>query len=210
MSVAPKSKIPKPVQKPTLLFIRHEETRMNKQKLLRGQQNPPLNAQGLQAAKQTAQKVASYPLAHIYSSPLKRAHQTAQAVSDATNKTPITHADGLKPWDYGFLTGQPDNDENRGIMRHYQEHPDQQVPQGESYGQFLNRFGDAVRKLRDGVKQNPGRPVAVVTHSRNLYALRHVLDGKSSIPTHGGFPPGTITKVEFDDNRPNGFTMSKL
>lgn len=203
----------KPIDKPTLLFIRHGENSANRDhRELPGwgdAEDSTLDPKGQAEIEAAANKVKDYPISHIYSSPLKRARQTAQIVSKTTG-APVTHAQSVGPWDYGVMTGQPDNEESRKVLQHYMSRPKLQVPKGESYGDFLQRFGGAVQKLRAGVEQNPSQAVAVVTHSRNLYPLKHILDGKSSIPVTGGYDPGSVMKVEFDPAAPDGFRMSKL
>lgn len=63
-----------------LYFIRHGETVWNTQAKLQGKSDIPLNEKGVALARVTGEALADVPFAAIYSSPLKRALQTAQLV----------------------------------------------------------------------------------------------------------------------------------
>ena len=64
-----------------LYFIRHGETVWNTQAKLQGKSDIPLNEKGVALARVTGEALADVPFAAIYSSPLKRALQTAQLVA---------------------------------------------------------------------------------------------------------------------------------
>lgn len=66
-----------------LILIRHGETDWNVEGRYQGQADPPLNQQGLAQARQLAQKLRGVGLDVLYSSPLRRALQTAQILAEA-------------------------------------------------------------------------------------------------------------------------------
>ena len=66
-----------------LILIRHGETDWNVEGRYQGQADPPLNQQGLAQACQLAQKLRDVGLDVLYSSPLRRALQTAQILAEA-------------------------------------------------------------------------------------------------------------------------------
>lgn len=205
------------LNKPTVFFARHGETEMNKEKLLRGWDNPPLDKNGIEEAKQAAQSLMQYPLYHIYAGDLQRTRQTAHIISVKTH-TAVTHIGSLRPWNYGKLTGKPVNAETHALLQWYQDHPDEKVPGGESYGDFIKRYSIPVQAARSWALKHPHKAIVLVTHSRNLYPLRRMLGDKTApIPVHEtastkvGMPgkeePGSVWKVEFD---PDGsFEISK-
>lgn len=87
-----------------LHLIRHGQTAWNAQKRLQGQIDIPLNEQGLAQAEQVAQEFEGYSLGGIYSSPLQRAHQTAQAINRShQHSIQLHHA--LQESSYGSLDG---------------------------------------------------------------------------------------------------------
>ena len=65
-----------------LVLIRHGETDWNVEGRYQGQADPPLNAHGVAQSKELAEHLEIYGLDFLYSSPLKRAAQTAQIVSE--------------------------------------------------------------------------------------------------------------------------------
>ena len=64
-----------------LVLIRHGETDWNVEGRYQGQADPPLNARGLEQARRLAEKLEGQGLNLLYSSPLKRAAQTAEVVA---------------------------------------------------------------------------------------------------------------------------------
>lgn len=203
--------------KPTVFFVRHGETEMNKENLLRGWDNPSLDKNGIDEAKQAAQTLKKYPLYHIYAGDLQRTRQTAHIISVATH-TAVTHIQSLRPWDYGVLTGKPVNAENLAKLQYYQDHPDERIAKGETYNTYIKRYSATVQAAKNWVMKHPGQALVLVTHSRNLYPLRRILGDKNApIPIHEtnsktvGMPgkedPGSVWKVEFS---PDGkFEISK-
>lgn len=205
------------LNKPTVFFVRHGETEMNKENLLRGWDNPSLDRNGINEAKQAAQTLTKYPLYHIYAGDLQRTRQTAHIIGVKTH-TAVTHIGALRPWNYGVLTGKPVNAESLATIQYYQDHPDEKVPKGESFNTFLKRYSVPVQAARSWALKHPHKAIVLVTHSRNLYPLRRILgDAKAPIPVHEtsskfmGMPgkeePGSVWKVEFS---PDGkFEISK-
>ena len=67
----------------TLLLIRHGETDWNIEGRYQGQADPPLNLKGLRQARRLAEEMSTVDVDVIYSSPLKRAFQTAEIVANS-------------------------------------------------------------------------------------------------------------------------------
>ena len=65
-----------------IILVRHGETDWNREGRFRGRANVRLNQEGLWEADTTAQRIAgSWSPVAIYSSPIERAHQTAQIIA---------------------------------------------------------------------------------------------------------------------------------
>jgi len=89
-----------------VLMARHGQTDSNVEGRVMGQRlDDPLNEAGLQQARELGESARSLALDVIFSSPLKRAHQTAEIVSHYCN-APIILRDELKERDYGSLSGK--------------------------------------------------------------------------------------------------------
>lgn len=66
----------------SIILIRHGETDWNVEGRYQGQADPPLNNNGIEQAQILAERLVSYQIDLIYSSPLKRASQTAEIISE--------------------------------------------------------------------------------------------------------------------------------
>ena len=86
-----------------LYLIRHGETQWNKQKLLQGKTDNPLNENGLQVAKMTAEGLRSVSFDAVYSSPLSRAYETAWLVTEG--RYPIVTDKRLEEIGFGVYEG---------------------------------------------------------------------------------------------------------
>ncbi len=73
--------------------------------VLSGRSEIALNAPGIAEAERLAARLAGEPLAGVYSSPRRRAWQTAEAVAGRHGLS-VTRADGLDEIDFGRWTGQ--------------------------------------------------------------------------------------------------------
>ena len=64
-----------------IYIIRHGRTVWNEKKLLQGSRDIELNEEGREVAKQLGETLKDIKIDRIYSSPLKRAYETAQLIS---------------------------------------------------------------------------------------------------------------------------------
>lgn len=86
-------------------FIRHGQTDWNVEGRMQGHTDIPLNATGLQGAKDAIAKLHGLGLHRIISSPLSRAHQTAIIIADALN-LPLELDPNLKERSFGSYEGK--------------------------------------------------------------------------------------------------------
>jgi len=63
-----------------IILARHGECEGNIKGMFRGRTDFPLNERGLIQARDLAKELKNFPLKHIYTSPLSRARQTAEAI----------------------------------------------------------------------------------------------------------------------------------
>ena len=88
-----------------LILVRHGETEWNKQRRIQGcRSDTRLNQKGLEEADRLAAALRKERIDAIYSSPMKRAAETAQIIADAC-KLPVHLANELREIDAGELDG---------------------------------------------------------------------------------------------------------
>lgn len=85
-----------------MYVVRHGQTDWNKENILLGSTNRPLNQTGIEQAYKLKEKLKDVKFDHIISSSLERAAKTANIVS---NNGKIITNDNLKERDYGKLEG---------------------------------------------------------------------------------------------------------
>lgn len=85
-----------------IYIIRHGQTTMNRRQVLQGRSDHPLNEDGIKQAQYAAAALSGLFFDHVFTSPLKRAVQTAQIV--APDVEPVID-DRLIEMDYGPYEG---------------------------------------------------------------------------------------------------------
>ncbi|MBE6876335.1 MAG: histidine phosphatase family protein [Ruminococcus sp.] len=89
-----------------LYVTRHGLTAFNAEERVCGATNLPLTETGLHQAEEMAQNALAFgDIERIIASPLLRAQQTAQTVSDVLH-LPIETDNRLREWDYGSFEGK--------------------------------------------------------------------------------------------------------
>ncbi len=88
------------------VFLRHGETESNRRRLTAGMTDVTLNATGWQQARAAASALIGRNITALYSSPLKRALETARCVAEALD-LPIVIVPHLAERNWGALEGKP-------------------------------------------------------------------------------------------------------
>ena len=185
-----------------LLFIRHAQSTGNMEKRMQGHGEFPLSALGVQQTEKLAQRLLEegWLPTHVYSSPLRRAAQTAQilvdavqtaplpaAVSDlidATVETPwdeetpppiaIAYADELKEFQNGIfqgLTWAEAMAQYPELCQALEASPDWLlIPGAETLADARSRAGQFIQRLLQ--THHNGDRVWIVTHS---WILQHLI-----------------------------------
>lgn len=154
-----------------LYVVRHGETDLNSQERYGGQMNVPLNETGLKQAKILAEKIKEIEFDIMISSPLLRAVQTAQVISEmcdipySINKSFIERNLGV----YEGLTNQEIQFQYPDLfVRNVTRQIDDAPTGGETIRQFDNRILEAVKQLKN---QYPCHNVLLITHG---FVIRHI------------------------------------
>lgn len=80
----------------TIILVRHGDTDWNVEEVFRGRADIELNETGIEQARLLAKYLESVPIEAVYSSPLKRALETARIIAGFRN-IDITVCPGAKP-----------------------------------------------------------------------------------------------------------------
>lgn len=154
-----------------ILAIRHGETTWNVDSRIQGQLDIGLNDLGRRQAERAALHLADEGLDAIYSSDLKRAHDTAQALARRSGAALRTDA-GLRERCFGVFEGrtfaQIDAQWPELALRWKRREPDFGAPGGETLVEFYARCVAAASRL---AAAHAGQTIALVTHGGVLDCL---------------------------------------
>jgi alpha-ribazole phosphatase len=159
-----------------LLLCRHGETARKAHGRCHGRLDVGLSALGRRQAVALAAKLATEELRAAYTSPLRRARDTAEVVAARYRLTPIS-VDGLSEIDLGRFEGLTYEEAERrfpNVYRQWMECPLRvRFPDGEDYDALLRRTAAAIEEICGG---HQDETVAVVTHAGPLRALLQPCD----------------------------------
>lgn len=186
-------------------FVRHGETDWNLARRLQGWQDTPLNDTGLGQAARLAQRLREdalrAPFAALYSSDLRRARSTAQAVSAAIG-LPVRIEHGIRERNFGVLEGLEydtlDETAPEAAAAWRSRDPERPLKGGETLGGFNTRVLYTVEELAR--RHAGGHRILVVTHGGALDIIWRRASGIAlSEPRHTKMPNAAINRVRIDD-----------
>jgi alpha-ribazole phosphatase len=154
------------------LFIRHAETEMAGR--FCGHSDPELNPRGRTQLAALTQRLSAEPIDAVYSSDLRRASSTAQAIAAAREISQVLRP-ALREINFGQWEGlrweqieQMDPEYAREWVERYPHVP---APSGETFQSFEARVLEEVNGLLESNRET----IAVVTHGGVLrVVLRHL------------------------------------
>ena len=88
-------------------LVRHGETSYNKEKIVQGWSQVPLNETGIQQAKATAAVLKDESFDEIWYSDLKRTAMTMEEIRKYHPAVPAFPYPGIREWHLGFLEEMP-------------------------------------------------------------------------------------------------------
>jgi len=146
-----------------IILVRHGETEWNVQEVFRGRIDIELNETGLRQAELLAEYLSGIKLDAVYSSPLKRALNTAQAIA-SHHKLEVKISPGLIDFDFGKWQGLSHQEIKRRYKKLYVqwlENPHLiRMPDGESLNGVRKR---ALGVVNEVVAKHEGT-IVLVSH----------------------------------------------
>ena len=144
---------------------RHGETDWNIAGILQGWIDVTINDEGRRQAHEMAARFAASGFSGVYSSPLRRALETAEIICRTLRLAPPVCHDGFKERNFGVIQGVPKAqlaELNPALLQQIlQRNPACCFEQGESMDHFASRVLDAVMSIAAG---HSGERVLVITH----------------------------------------------
>ncbi len=191
----------------TLLLIRHATNDFVKAGRLAGRTpGVHINADGQREADALAKRTAHLPIEAIYSSPLERALDTANAVAQC-QKLAVEIVPGLMETDAGEWTGRKiDELKDTDIWKAIQTKPvGVKLPGGESIDEVQARMVAAIEILR---QKHPDGLIAVVSHADPLKSvIAHYLNWDLNHFQRIAIHPASVSVLQVNDN---GATLVRL
>ena len=148
-----------------LILARHGETSWNREGRNQGRTQTELNDEGVRQARNLARSLRKFPIRALYSSPLRRAGQTAETIAH-TLSLPVIPLDGLMEMDLGRVDGLTNAEMQKRfpeIVEGWRKDPSSvRMPGGESLGNVQKRAWQVIDEIR---RKNPGAHIVAVTHN---------------------------------------------
>ena len=188
-----------------LYILRHGETQWNKLQRLQGSTDIPLDEAGIRLAKETGEALKDVPFDLCYTSPLKRAVDTAAYVLNG-RQIPVIKEDALKEINFGRWEGSDCSEGSTqipegAIDRFFDLSGDRTLrsPGGESLQMVLDRTHGFYQKLLDD-PENENRRILISMHGASGRALMHSII-KSNDFWCGQVPPNCSVCIADIRNR---------
>jgi probable phosphoglycerate mutase len=159
----------------TILLARHGETDWNRDNRFQGHADPPLNESGRTQAAELSAALADEPLAAAYSSPLRRAFETAEIVAAPHGLGPVP-MDALREVDVGSWQGLTRAEVEQRFPKQYARWLDYEAgwENGESYEEMGRRV---IAGLLELAAAHEGERILAVSHGGPVRAAYALADG---------------------------------
>ena len=185
-----------------IYVVRHGTTLLNRENRYRGRRNVPLDQGGWDDAWSAAKELEGITLAAVYSSPLRRARDTAQIVADVAGVAVVEDLPGLVNLDYGHwegLTTDEASERDREEFQRYQEYGEgASCPNGERLDDAALRM---LLSLRLIAALHPGRSVGAVSHAATVRLAISGVTGGPRADWRASLPNGSVTVFDVIDDR---------
>ena len=186
-----------------LYIIRHGETQWNKVKRLQGQTDIPLAEEGIRLARETGQGMKELPIDLVISSPLTRAVQTAQLLTEGRD-VPMLTDERIIEISFGQWEGECILESEvlpADFRKLFYEDPlyCMRPPGGETFDEVRRRTGEFYRSLLAN-PEYADKNILISTHgAASRCLLTQFYEDKDDI-WRGGVPKNcAVTIVEVSD-----------
>ena len=172
-------------------LIRHGETDHNRNQILQGHDEIPLNDLGIAQAARLGERMMDLPLDRIISSDLRRAVMTATCVAARTGKS-IEYDPAFRERDPGDYTGKTYEEGAPFFLD-----PDHDPPNGESVPACKARLREAFDAFAARFKDS-GEHIALITHGMVCEYFCQIYLDADNIPDARSWGNTSITTLEYN------------
>lgn len=170
-----------------LYIVRHGETEWNKIHRVQGHKDIPLNDYGRHLARETAEGMKQIHMDLGYTSPLKRARETAQIIMEGRN-VPLINDERIKEIGFGIYEGMISGGDNKDpgseeFNRFFNDTAHYIPPEGaESVEQLYKRTGEFLDEMcRRESEDLKDKRILVSTHGAAMTSLLNRIKGNVSV-----------------------------
>ena len=182
-----------------IYLVRHGQTIMNAQVRFRGRLDVPLNEVGRAEAREAARALVGSGLVAVYTSPLGRAREVAEAIAVKNGVGAVRAQPDLMNLDYGAwegLTKEESAQVDPDAWDAYASDPEAAVcPEGEAVAEAADRVVAALRAI---ATEHPGQSVAAVSHGVMLRLAVLRVAGASDSDWQFAMPTGRAIVFDVD------------
>lgn len=192
-----------------IYVIRHGQTPWNVEKRLQGRSDTDLNEVGRAAAIRTGKAFREVPFDLVFTSPLKRAKETA-ALFLGERKVPVIEDARIQEISFGVYEGLTCGKDNYSIpdpeFHSFFEHPERyQAPPG---GESLEELGARTKAFMEDIMHRPELQDKTVLVSSHGCATRGILNSIRSFDMadfwHGGVPKNcSVALIRVENGKPS-------
>ncbi|MDG6985137.1 MAG: adenylyl-sulfate kinase [Nitrososphaerota archaeon] len=194
--IAPAPRAPAPIKyRHALFLVRHGLSKWNVEGRLRGRNDIGLSQKGKDQARGVSRFLESEDFECIYSSPLKRALETAETISKP-HKLKVRVMDDLTGADVGSWEGMK---LNVVLGRYGNPYDRQRYDNGESFSHLMSRMHASIESIRRQCKGN----ALLVSHGDPIAAAICSTLGFDYGKMRCFYPePASVSKLDFRDGYP--------
>ena len=190
-----------------IFLVRHGQVASNREMRYVGQRDEALTDLGREQARAVGEALAEVPIEAVISSPLVRAHWTAQQVASA-HGLEVEAEERIREQSFGAWDGLSRDevlDRDPEILAEWERRDDVEPPDGESQIQMQRRVLEVVRELADAAQEaadeaggDEPRVVALVSH---VGPIKAILSAALDIGLMNGrrifLDPATVSVVDW-------------
>lgn len=148
-----------------IFIVRHGQDANNANHILGGRDDQSLTDLGREQAKAAAQKLKNKQIDIIYSSPLKRAYETAQIIAKILGIEKIEISDDLMEREMGALTGKPLTEIKKHAAKLLLTEKITYFLEASGAEDFPTLFKRGEKVLFEIKQKNPDKNILIVAHS---------------------------------------------